>query len=199
MRVPEWRPALTAAHDAALEWLEHLAERPVRPEVDYAAMYAVLHEPLPDEGLPAERVIAELDAAVRPGLMAMNHGRFFGWVIGGSTPAGVAADWLVAAWTRTPRWPSPHRASRPSRRSPPSGCWSCSICRRLRPWPLSPAPRSRTSCVSRPPVTGCWRTPGGTSKATAWWEPRLCPCWSVSSSTTRWARRYGSSASASRA
>jgi glutamate/tyrosine decarboxylase-like PLP-dependent enzyme len=98
MRVPEWRPALTAAHDAALEWLEHLAERPVRPEVDYEAMYAVLHEPLPDEGLPAERVIAELDAAVRPGLMAMNHGRFFGWVIGGSTPAGVAADWLVAAW-----------------------------------------------------------------------------------------------------
>ena len=96
MRVPEWRPALTAAHDAALEWLEHLAERPVRPEVDYEAMYAVLHEPLPDEGLPAERVIAELDAAVRPGLMAMNHGRFFGWVIGGSTPAGVAADWLVA-------------------------------------------------------------------------------------------------------
>jgi len=98
MRVPEWRPALTAAHDAALEWLESLAERPVRPEVDYDAVYAVLHEPLPEAGLPADQVIAELDAAVRPGLMAMNHGRFFGYVIGGSTPAGVAADWLVAAW-----------------------------------------------------------------------------------------------------
>jgi glutamate/tyrosine decarboxylase-like PLP-dependent enzyme len=28
----------------------------------------------------------------------MNSGRFFGWVIGGSTPAGIAADWLLSAW-----------------------------------------------------------------------------------------------------
>lgn len=98
MRVPEWRPALTAAHDAALDWLEHLAERSVRPDVDYDAMYEALAEPMPEEGLPPEQVISELAAAVKPGLMAMNHGRFFGWVIGGAMPAGVAADWLVAAW-----------------------------------------------------------------------------------------------------
>jgi len=98
MRVPEWRPALTAAHDAALDWLEHLSERSVRPDVDYDAMYEALAEPMPEEGLPPEQVISELAAAVKPGLMAMNHGRFFGWVIGGAMPAGVAADWLVAAW-----------------------------------------------------------------------------------------------------
>ena len=33
-----------------------------------------------------------------PGLMAMQSGRFFGWVIGGTLPAALAADWLVSAW-----------------------------------------------------------------------------------------------------
>lgn len=32
------------------------------------------------------------------GLHAMTGPRFFGWVIGGSHPAGVTADWLVSAW-----------------------------------------------------------------------------------------------------
>ncbi len=39
-----------------------------------------------------------LAAAAEPGLMAMPSGRFFGWVIGGTLPAALAADWLVSAW-----------------------------------------------------------------------------------------------------
>ncbi len=30
--------------------------------------------------------------------MAMGSGRFYGWVIGGTYPAGLAADWMVSAW-----------------------------------------------------------------------------------------------------
>jgi glutamate/tyrosine decarboxylase-like PLP-dependent enzyme len=30
--------------------------------------------------------------------MAIGSGRFFGWVMGGTLPAGLAADWLVSAW-----------------------------------------------------------------------------------------------------
>jgi glutamate/tyrosine decarboxylase-like PLP-dependent enzyme len=98
MRVTDWRPALNAAHDAALDWLEHLAERPVGPTRDYAEILEALREPLPEIGVPAEDVIRALDESVRGGLMAFNHGRFFGWVIGGAMPVGVAADWLVTAW-----------------------------------------------------------------------------------------------------
>src|SRR5690606_11880314 len=33
-----------------------------------------------------------------PGLHRTAGGRLFGWVIGGSVPVGVAADWLTSAW-----------------------------------------------------------------------------------------------------
>ena len=39
-----------------------------------------------------------LATKAEPGLMAMPSGRFFGWVIGGTLPAALAADWLVSAW-----------------------------------------------------------------------------------------------------
>jgi glutamate/tyrosine decarboxylase-like PLP-dependent enzyme len=43
-------------------------------------------------------VIAELAAAADPGLVATPGGRYFGFVIGGSVPASIAADMLTSAW-----------------------------------------------------------------------------------------------------
>jgi glutamate/tyrosine decarboxylase-like PLP-dependent enzyme len=43
-------------------------------------------------------VIKSLAETAEPGLMAMGSGRFFGWVIGGTVPAALAADWLISAW-----------------------------------------------------------------------------------------------------
>jgi glutamate/tyrosine decarboxylase-like PLP-dependent enzyme len=43
-------------------------------------------------------VVEYLATKAEPGLMAMPSGRFFGWVIGGTLPAALAADWLVSAW-----------------------------------------------------------------------------------------------------
>ena len=48
--------------------------------------------------VPPGDVVDLLAEAVEPGLMAMPSGRFFGWVIGGTLPAALAADWLVSAW-----------------------------------------------------------------------------------------------------
>jgi hypothetical protein len=53
---------------------------------------------LPVAGQPGPAVVGRLAAAVEPGLMANASGRFFGWVMGSSLPAAVAADWLVSAW-----------------------------------------------------------------------------------------------------
>jgi len=79
-------------------FLDELPERPVAPRVDLGALRAALGGELPRAGVAAEEVLADLDGAARPGLMANAGPRFFGFVIGGAQPVSVAADWLVSAW-----------------------------------------------------------------------------------------------------
>lgn len=94
----DYRAALDAAHRRALDWLESVPDRPVRPAAGIDEQEAVFDLPLQDVSLPPEDVVTELAAKAEPGLMAMDSGRFFGWVIGGTLPAALGADWLVSAW-----------------------------------------------------------------------------------------------------
>jgi glutamate/tyrosine decarboxylase-like PLP-dependent enzyme len=89
---------LRAAVRHAEAFLASLPDRPVRASADAAQLRAALGGPLPDEGLTPERVIDDLARAADPGLIASAGPRFFGFVIGGSLPAAVAADWLTSAW-----------------------------------------------------------------------------------------------------
>jgi glutamate/tyrosine decarboxylase-like PLP-dependent enzyme len=54
--------------------------------------------PLPESPAAADEVIHRLVHAAEPGLMGNFGGRFLGWVMGASHPAGVAADWLTSMW-----------------------------------------------------------------------------------------------------
>ena len=89
---------MDAAAGHAREWLDSQPTRRVGPRVAAGELEAVFGGPMPDRGLPAGEVIDYLAANAEPGLMAMPSGRFFGWVIGGTLPAALAADWLVSAW-----------------------------------------------------------------------------------------------------
>ncbi|WP_146845138.1 pyridoxal phosphate-dependent decarboxylase family protein [Cellulomonas terrae] len=97
-RWPAFAPALDRAVHHARDWLTSLAERPVHPRARPDDLAAVLGGPLPDGPTAPETVVDELAAGVEPGLMGMPSGRFFGWVIGGTHPAALAADWLTSAW-----------------------------------------------------------------------------------------------------
>ncbi len=68
------------------------------PEGDFTSLMAAFNGPTPEEGSDTSAVIEALVRAAEPGLMGTAGGRFFGWVIGASHPAGVAADWLTSAW-----------------------------------------------------------------------------------------------------
>ncbi|NKX54172.1 pyridoxal phosphate-dependent decarboxylase family protein [Arthrobacter mobilis] len=97
-RPEDYNKALERAKAHALEWLASIPERPVGPQATADELAARLAVPLPDEPTDPAEVVDELAALVEPGLMAMPSGRFFGWVIGGTLPAAMAADWLVSAW-----------------------------------------------------------------------------------------------------
>jgi glutamate/tyrosine decarboxylase-like PLP-dependent enzyme len=94
-----YRKPLERAAELALRYLDGLPERRVGADpalVD--RVRAAFGRPLPEEGEDPEKVIDELAAAADPGLTAMNGPRYFGFVIGGTLPAALAADWLVGAW-----------------------------------------------------------------------------------------------------
>lgn len=94
----EYEAALDRAATRAREWLASLATRPVPPRRDADRLLQELDAPLPDEGSDAAAVVDMLADAVEPGLMAIPSGRFFGWVMGGTLPAALGADWLTSAW-----------------------------------------------------------------------------------------------------
>ncbi len=84
--------------EQAIAFRRALLSRLQRPERDYKAMRDTFRAPLPESGTDSMSVIDELGRLSQPGLSAMAGPRFFGWVIGGSLPVGVAADWLTSAW-----------------------------------------------------------------------------------------------------
>ncbi len=94
----EREAALARAHEHATSWLASLDTRPVPPQADVAEVVARLGSELPDEPTDPVDVVDLLAAASIDGLTAMPSGRFFGFVIGGTHPAALAADWLVSAW-----------------------------------------------------------------------------------------------------
>jgi len=80
------------------DWLASVPTRSVRPSSDADQVAGSILPRLPAGATDAAEVIDELAALAEPGLMAIQSGRFFGWVMGGTLPAAMAADWLVSAW-----------------------------------------------------------------------------------------------------
>jgi glutamate/tyrosine decarboxylase-like PLP-dependent enzyme len=95
---PDWKRPLGEAFDQALAYLEGLPGRPVPGRAGLAELRAALGGPLPERPLDPREVVAELATAAEPGVVATAGGRYFGFVVGGATPAALAADWLTSAW-----------------------------------------------------------------------------------------------------
>ena len=93
-----FKKPLEVAFRLALTHLENLDRMPAGAPADLATLRRQLQKPLLTEGIPADQVVAELARDTAGGLHATGSGRFFGWVIGGTLPAALAADWLTSAW-----------------------------------------------------------------------------------------------------
>jgi len=94
----DFAAALDAARRHTDAWLASLPERPVPPQATTEQVMAALGTTLPPSPRPPEDTVELLGQEGARGLNAMAAGRFFGFVIGGSHPAALAADWLSTAW-----------------------------------------------------------------------------------------------------
>jgi glutamate/tyrosine decarboxylase-like PLP-dependent enzyme len=94
----EYSAALDRARIHAAQWLASVPTRPVHPTATADELLAQFGRPLPDGPTDPVTVVDELVATAEPGLMAIGSGRFYGWVMGGTLPAALAADWMVSAW-----------------------------------------------------------------------------------------------------
>jgi glutamate/tyrosine decarboxylase-like PLP-dependent enzyme len=92
------RELLERASQRAIAYLEGLEKRRVFPDPKAIERLGELDIALPDEGMDSQTVLKTLDEIGSPATVASAGNRYFGFVIGGSLPASLAAQWLAGAW-----------------------------------------------------------------------------------------------------
>ncbi len=92
------REILQSAATRASRYLKDIQERRVGPGPEAISALAAFAEPLPEGPTDPEAVLNMLDELGSPATMGIAGPRFFGFVIGGSMPASLAANWLATTW-----------------------------------------------------------------------------------------------------
>ncbi|MBZ0282355.1 MAG: aminotransferase class V-fold PLP-dependent enzyme [Anaerolineae bacterium] len=89
---------LKSVAERATRYLDTLENRNVAPTPAALQALSRLDEAFPEHSTDAEAVIALLDEVGSPATVASAGSRYFGFVVGGSLPAALAANWLAGAW-----------------------------------------------------------------------------------------------------
>jgi len=98
----EFTRPLQAAQAFAIDYLEQVADQPVFPTEDALRNLEAFDEPLPPHGSADQEILSMLHGNGSPATVATMGSRYFGFVVGGSLPVTVAANWIATAWDQSP-------------------------------------------------------------------------------------------------
>jgi glutamate/tyrosine decarboxylase-like PLP-dependent enzyme len=90
--------ALRKAAERSFEYLRAVENRRVAPPAEAVAALEHFRAPLPEQPCDPSEVVTMLDKLGAPATVATTGGRYFGFVIGGTLPAALAASWLANTW-----------------------------------------------------------------------------------------------------
>ena len=97
MNPKEFREVGHQVVDLLAEYLEHIEEKPVFPNVEPSTLTKLFSEPLPEDPSSAEQVLGELEEKLLPYCTHVGHPGYMGLITPSPNPIGVIADFICSA------------------------------------------------------------------------------------------------------
>jgi aromatic-L-amino-acid/L-tryptophan decarboxylase len=97
MNTEEFREVGHQVVELLAEYLEHIEEKPVFPNVEPSTLTKFFAEPLPPDPSSPEKVLAELQEKLLPYCTHVGHPGYMGLITPSPNPVGIIADFICSA------------------------------------------------------------------------------------------------------
>jgi glutamate/tyrosine decarboxylase-like PLP-dependent enzyme len=97
MNPGEFREVGHRVVDMLSEYLEHIEEKPVFPNVEPSTLTQLFAEPLPRDSNSPEKVLQELEEKLLPNCTNVGHPGYMGLITPSPNPVGIIADFICSA------------------------------------------------------------------------------------------------------
>src|SRR6202050_798626 len=97
MNPGEFREVGHRVVDMLSEYVEHIEEKPVFPNVEPSTLTRLFAEPLPRDSSPPEKVLQELEEKLLPNCTNVGHPGYMGLITPSPNPVGIIADFICSA------------------------------------------------------------------------------------------------------
>ncbi len=83
-----------------IEYLENVDSLPIGVNKSKEELIRLIDKKLPENGEDFTTALEKLSSGARSGLIGNRNPRYFGYVLAGTTPTAMAADWLTSVWNQ---------------------------------------------------------------------------------------------------